>query len=215
MATYAAVISVPLSITLGIYAALKRNSLIDRIINSTSLVSISFPEFFIGYILIFFFSNQWQLFPSISNISNANDFSRIIYVTTLPALTLTLVVLAHMMRMTRAAIVNLMASPYIEMAKLKGLSPARIILVHALPNALAPIINVVAINIAFLIVGVVVVEVIFVYPGLGQLIVDSVSKRDYPTVQAIALVFASVYIILNLIADIFSIISNPRLMHPK
>jgi peptide/nickel transport system permease protein len=120
-----------------------------------------------------------------------------------------------MMRMTRAAIINLLASPYIEMARLKGLRPMRIIIRHALPNALAPIINVVALNLAYLIVGVVIVEVVFVYPGLGQLMVDSVSKRDIPVVQACSLIFAATYILLNLLADVFSTISNPRLLHPR
>ncbi|MNE04952.1 Glutathione transport system permease protein GsiC [compost metagenome] len=120
-----------------------------------------------------------------------------------------------MMRMTRAALINLLASPYIEMARLKGISPARIIFRHALPNALAPIINVVALNLAYLVVGVVVVEVVFVYPGLGQLLVDSVAKRDIPVVQACSLIFAATYILLNTTADVLSIASNPRLMHPK
>jgi peptide/nickel transport system permease protein len=133
----------------------------------------------------------------------------------LPAATLTLVVVAHMMRMTRAAIINLLASPYIEMVRLKGISPMKIILRHALPNALAPIVNVVALNLAYLVVGVVIVEVVFVYPGLGQLMVDSVSKRDIPVVQACSMIFASVYILLNLSADIISIVTNPRLLHPR
>lgn len=130
-------------------------------------------------------------------------------------MTLTLVVVAHMMRMTRAAIINLMASPYIEMARLKGLSPRRVILRHALPNALAPIINVVALNLAYLVVGVVVVEVVFVYPGLGQLMVDSVSKRDITVVQACSLIFAATYVLLNLTADVLSILTNPRLLHAR
>jgi peptide/nickel transport system permease protein len=142
-------------------------------------------------------------------------FSERVYRTLLPALTLTLAVTAQMMRMTRAAIINLLASPYIEMARLKGLSPGRIILRHALPNALAPIINVIALNLAYLIVGVVVVEVVFVYPGLGQLMVDSVSKRDLPVVQACSMIFAATYILLNLLADVLSTVSNPRLLHPR
>ena len=117
--------------------------------------------------------------------------------------------------MTRAAIINLLASPYIEMANLKGMKLSRIILHHALPNAWAPIINVVVINLAYLIVGVVIVEVVFVYPGLGQLIVDSVQKRDMPVVQACSLIFAATYVLLNLTADILSIATNPRMMHPK
>lgn len=130
-------------------------------------------------------------------------------------LTLTLVVLAHMMRMTRASIVNLLASPYIEMAKLKGIRPARIIIWHALPNAWAPIIQVVILNLAWLVVGVVIVEVVFVYPGLGYLMVDSVLFRDMPMVRGTAMVFASTYVLLNLLADILSIIANPRLRHRK
>jgi peptide/nickel transport system permease protein len=133
----------------------------------------------------------------------------------LPGLTLTMVVVAHMMRQTRAAIINVLASPYIEMARLKGLSRGRIIVLHAFPNALSPVINVVALNLAYLVVGVVIVEVVFVYPGLGQLLVDSVSKRDIPVVQASGLIFASVYIGLNLLADILSILSNPRLRNPR
>ncbi|MDD9977476.1 MAG: ABC transporter permease, partial [Boseongicola sp.] len=138
-----------------------------------------------------------------------------VYKCALPAMTLTLVIVAHMMRMTRAAIINLLASPYIEMAQLKGLSRGRVILRHALPNAWAPIANVIAFNLAYLVVGVVVVEVVFVYPGIGQLMVDAVTTRDIPVVQACALIFASTYIILNLIADIISIVTNPRLLHPR
>ena len=133
----------------------------------------------------------------------------------LPVATLSLVVIAQMMRMTRASLINLLASPYIEMARLKGISQSRIIFRHALPNALAPIVNVVALNLAYLVVGVVVVEVVFVYPGLGQLLVDSVAKRDIPVVQACSLIFAATYILLNTRADVLSIASNPRLMHPK
>src|SRR3546814_9454421 len=126
-----------------------------------------------------------------------------------------MVVVAHMMRMTRAAIINLLASPYVEMAALKGMSPARIIVVHVLPNALAPIINVVVLNLAYLVAGVVVVEVVFVYPGLGQLMVDAVQKRDLPVVQACSLIFAVTYVLLNMIADVMSIVTNPRLLHPR
>jgi peptide/nickel transport system permease protein len=133
----------------------------------------------------------------------------------LPATTLTLVVLAHMMRMTRAAILNVMQSAYIETAELKGLTPFEIIRRHAFPNAIAPIVNVVMLNLAYLVVGVVVVEVIFVYPGMGQYLVDHVAKRDVPVVQACGLIFAAVYIVLNIIADIAAILSNPRLRHPR
>jgi len=212
---FAAAIAVPLSLLLGILAALYRNSFFDRAVNVFTLTSISFPEFFVAYILILFFAVKFGWFPGISNISTDLAIGDKLFRSLLPAATLTLVVVAHMMRMTRAAIINLLASPYIEMARLKGIRPTKIIIRHALPNALAPIVNVIAINLAYLVVGVVVVEVVFVYPGLGQLMVDSVSKRDVPVVQACSMIFATVYILLNLSADIISIVTNPRLLHPR
>jgi len=214
LALYAAALAIPISLTLGILAALWRNSAFDRLSNSLALSAISFPEFFVAYILVLWLA-QSGLFPSMVRISDATTLGDRLYMTFLPALTLTLVVTAHMMRMTRAAIINLLASPYIEMAHLKGLSPLRVVLRHALPNALAPIINVVALNLAYLITGVVVVEVVFVYPGLGQLMVDAVSNRDIAVVQAVALIFATAYVLLNLIADVLSTVSNPRLMHRR
>ncbi len=215
LAGLAALIAVPISLALGILAALYRNSWLDRGTNTVALAAISMPEFFVAYILIVYLAVEAGIFPAISTINPDLSLGERIYRTLLPAIALTLVVTAHMMRMTRAAIINLMASPYIEMARLKGLSPGRIVLHHALPNALAPIINVIALNLAYLIVGVVVVEVVFVYPGLGQLMVDSVSKRDLPVVQACSMIFAATYILLNLLADVFSTISNPRLLHPR
>lgn len=214
LALYAAALAVPISLLLGVLAALWRNSPFDRIVNAAALTAISFPEFFVAYILIFWLA-QSGLFPSMVRISPSTTFGDMLYMAFLPALTLTLVVTAHMMRMTRAAIVNLLASPYIEMARLKGLTPMRVILRHAVPNALAPIITVVALNLAYLITGVVVVEVVFVYPGLGQLMVDAVSNRDIPVVQAVALIFATAYVLLNLAADVLSTLSNPRLLHPR
>ena len=215
LAAYAALIAVPLAVGLGLMAALYRNSVFDRLVNLATLSSISFPEFFVAYLLILFLSVHAGWFPSISNIRFDMPVGELIYRSFLPALTLTLVVTAHMMRMTRASIINLLASPFIEMARLKGMPPARIILRHALPNALAPIINVIALNLAYLVTGVVLVEVVFVYPGLGQLMVDSVAKRDITVVQATCLIFATFYISINLAADVLSIASNPRLMHRK
>jgi len=215
LAASAAVISVPLAIMLGLLAALYRGSWFDNAISTTTLSAISFPEFFIAYILIALLSVQIIIFPSISTINDEMSFWAKIHAIILPSLTLTFIVTAHMMRQTRAAIINVLASSFIEMAQLKGLKRMRIIVLHAFPNALSPVINVVAINLAYLVVGVVIVEVVFVYPGLGQLLVDSVSKRDIPVVQASSLIFACVYISLNLLADILSILSNPRLLHPR
>ena len=214
LAGYAAAMAVPLSLMLGILAALWRNSLFDRAANAGALSAISFPEFFVAYVLILWLG-QSGWFPTMARVPAGIELSEKLWRTFLPALTLTLVITAHMMRMTRAAIINLLASPYIEMARLKGLSPLRVILRHALPNAIAPIANVIAINMAYLITGVVVVEVVFVYPGLGQLIVDSVAKRDIPVVQAVALIFAAAYVLLNLAADVISTLSNPRLMYRR
>jgi peptide/nickel transport system permease protein len=215
LAGVTAAIAVPLSLILGMLAALYRNSLFDRLVNLVTLTSISVPEFFVAYILMLFLAIWWPVFYSLANVSPDTPFLERLGRTALPVMTLILVIVAHMMRMTRAAIINILASPYIETARLKGVSPARVIYKHALPNAVAPIATVVAINLAFLIVGVVVVEVVFVYPGIGQLMVDSVSARDIPVVQACALIFAVTYIGLNLLADIVSIVTNPRLLHPR
>ena len=215
LAGMTAAIAVPFAVSLGILAALFRNSWFDRSISVSTLTSISFPEFFVAYVLILWFAIKLQWFPALANIASDSPFETRVFNSILPSLTLTLVVTAHMMRMTRASIINLMALPYIEMARLKGASPSRTVLRHALPNAVAPIVNVVALNLGYLITGVVIVEVIFVYPGLGQLLVDSVTRRDLPVVQAACLIFAGAFIILNLIADVVAIVSNPRLLHPK
>ena len=215
LAAMTAIIAIPLSLILGITAALFRNSIYDRTVNASALTTISMPEFFVAYILIIYLASINQFFPSLSNVTSSTPFFERIYLSVLPALTLTLVTVAHMMRMTRASIINLLSSPYIEMARLKGISKTQVIIKHALPNAWAPIANIIAFNLAYLIVGVVVVEVVFVYPGIGQLMVDSVIKRDIPVVQGCALVFAVTYILLNLIADVISIITNPRLLYPK
>lgn len=241
LACLAAAIAVPLALLLGVLTALYRNSWFDRAVNAVCLTTISVPEFFVAYLLILIVvakdtfaisefaasSPQW-LVDSVSSLLNAlPNFSILADITSrttlleqlwlaaLPALTLTLVIVAHMMRMARAALLNVLSSSYIEMARLKGLHPATILLLHALPNAWAPIVTVIAFNLAYLIVGVVVVEVVFVYPGVGQLMVDAVRSRDIPVVQACALVFAFTYILLNLVADVLSIASNPRLLHPK
>ncbi|NKB53462.1 MAG: ABC transporter permease subunit [Rhizobiaceae bacterium] len=212
LAGFTALIAVPLSLFLGITAALKRNSIYDRSVNAVTLTTISFPEFFLAYLLIVVLAG---IFPTLSNVTPDMSLGDRILKIALPALTMTLVIVAHMMRMTRAALINLLASPYIEMAQLKGASRAKVIIKHALPNAWAPIATVIAFNLAYLVVGVVVVEVVFVYPGIGQLMVDSVSSRDIPVAQACALIFAATYILLNLMADVIGIVTNPRLLHPR
>lgn len=215
LATFAAVVAVPVSLALGITAALYRNTFYDKAVSAATLTTISFPEFFVAYVLMLLLATLFPILPSLANVSADTPFWERVERCALPALTLTLVILAHMMRMTRAAIINLLASPYIEMAQLKGISKSKVIVKHALPNAWAPIATVIAFNLAYLVVGVVVVEVVFVYPGIGQLMVDAVTTRDIPVVQACALIFAATYILLNLLADIIGIVTNPRLLHPR
>ena len=215
LAFWAAVIAVPLSIFLGLLAVRYKDRWPDKLISGVTLTTISIPEFMIGYVLIYWVSIQWGLFSSVAIINDSMSLGQKLNAIAIPVMVLTLVVLAHMMRMTRAAILNVMQSAYIETAELKGLGMLKIIRKHAFPNAIAPIVNVVMLNLAYLVVGVVVVEVVFAYPGMGQYLVDHVSKRDVPVVQACGLIFAAVYIGLNLVADIVSILANPRLRHPK
>ncbi len=215
LAFWAAVVSVPLAILLGLIAVRYINRWPDKLISGVTLATISVPEFLLGYIAVYFLAVRFRILPSLASIYDGMSFSEQLYAISMPALVLVLTVLGHMMRMTRAAILNVMQSPYIETAELKGLRPFPIIARHAFPNAIAPVVNVVMLNMAYLVVGVVVVEVVFVYPGMGQYLVDHVSKRDVPVVQACGLVFAAVYIGLNIVADVVSILANPRLRHPK
>jgi len=215
LAAVAAAISVPLAIFLGLLAVRYRDRWPDKLISGVTLTAISLPEFLLGYIVMYVVGVQLGWFPTVSNINAGMSFGQKLNAVALPATVLTLVVLAHMMRMTRAAILNVMQSAYVETAELKGLRRFTIIARHAMPNAIAPIVNVVMLNLAYLVVGVVVIEVVFVYPGMGQYLVDHVQKRDVAVVQACGLIFAAVYIGLNLVADVVSILSNPRLRYPK
>ena len=215
LAFWAAVISVPLAITLGLVAARYNGRWPDKLISGVTLATISLPEFVAGYIVLYFLAVKWQLFPAMSMVFPGMGVFERLQAIILPVIVLVMVVLAHMMRMTRAAILNVMQSAYIETAELKGLSPITVIWRHAFPNAIAPVVNVVMLNLAYLVVGVVVVEVVFVYPGMGQFLVDHVTKRDLPVVQACGMIFAAVYIGLNIFADVVSILANPRLRHPK
>lgn len=215
LAGYAAIIAIPLAVMLGIASAVWRGSWFDRLANTLTLMSISVPEFFVGYVLVIFFAIRLAWFPSLALVDPDAGILERLYACTLPMLTLVLVVLAHMLRMTRASVGAVMSSSYIETALLKGLSRWQIVLGHALPNALAPIINVIAFNLAYLVVGVILVEVVFVYPGIGQLMVDAVTKRDIPVVQACGLLFGGTYILLNTLADLLAIWCNPRLRHAR
>lgn len=215
LAGYAAIIALPLAVGLGIATAAFRGSLFDRIANVVALATVSLPEYFLGLLLILFFSVELGLLPSLADTWDNMGLGAWLKATTLPMAVLVLVTVAQIMRMTRTAVLAIMDQPYIEMAFLKGMKNRRVVLRHAAPNAAAPIINVVAFNLTYLIAGVVLVETIFNYNGLGRFMVDAVSKRDLPMVQAAALVFAAVYVLLNMLADIGAIALNPRLRQPR
>lgn len=215
LAGCAAVIAVPLAILLGLIAARYAGRWPDKLISGITLTTISLPEFVAAYFVIFLLTQLIPVFQPVAMVFPGMSFWAKLNAVALPVIVLVLVVLAHMMRMTRAAILNVMQSAYIETAELKGLSPMTIIWRHAFPNAIAPVVSVVMLNLAYLVVGVVVVEVVFGYNALGQYLVDHVTKRDLPVVQAVGLIFAAVYIFLNMLADIIGILANPRLRHPK
>ena len=215
LAGLAALIALPPALMLGMIAAARPDSTYNRVINLFSLTAISMPEFFIAYVLIAVVAVQLGWFPGMAAVAPDIGFWDRMYVMTLPVLTLIAVVFAYILRMTRACVVDVLSHSYIEMAALKGLPTWRIVVEHALPNAVGPIANVIALTLAYLIVGVVVVEVVFVYPGMGQYLVDAVSKRDVPVVQACSMIFAAIYVGLNLMADVVAIVANPRLRYPK
>jgi peptide/nickel transport system permease protein len=215
LAFWAAIIAVPLAITLGLIAARYNGRWPDKLISGVTLATISLPEFVAGYIVMYFLAVRFHVFMPTSLVFSGMGVFERLQAVALPVIVLVLVVLAHMMRMTRAAILNVMESAYIETAELKGLTPIMVIWRHAFPNAIAPVVNVVMLNLAYLVVGVVVVEVVFAYSGMGQYLVDSVTKRDMPVVLACGMIFAAIYIGLNIVADVVSILANPRLRHPK
>ena len=215
LALLTASVAVPLSIVLGLLSALKPNGALDRTISTVTLALISLPDFLTAIILVTLFAVTWKFFPAIVNIRSDDGIIDIMRALVLPVATLVIAVLAHMVRMTRTVVLNVLTSPPIEMALLKGVPRWRILIVHALPNALAPIVNVIALNLAYLIAGIVVIETLFNVLGLGRFTVESVQNRDIPAVQVCAMIFCAVYVLLNLLADVISIIANPRLRHPK
>lgn len=211
LAGFAALLAVPAAIGLGIVAAIRAGHLADHVATTATLAAISLPEFFVGHLLILGFAVALPWFPSLAAVTPEMALLPRLHATTLPAVALTLLTAAHMLRTTRTALLAELAKPYAETAALKGASRARVVLTHALPNAAAPIVAVVALNLAYLVVGVVVIETVFVYPGIGQYMVDAVAKRDVPVVQACGLAFATVFVTLNLAADLAALALNPRL----
>lgn len=210
-----AAIAVPLALLIGFVSVRYHGSWIDSLLNAVTRATVALPEFFSGYLLILIFAITLAWAPSNSSITADMPLAAKLSAISLPCATLVLAILGHMSNMTRAALIAAQSSAYVDTALLKGLSPSRILWRHVLPNAIGPIINVVAINLAYLMVGVVIVENVFVYPGLGQYMVDSISKRDIPVMQDCALLLAGIYILLNLLADVMALVANPRLRHNR
>jgi peptide/nickel transport system permease protein len=208
----ASLISVPLSMALGSYTALKRDTKLDSGVTVGTLTLAALPEFVIGIALILLLSTQaLHLFPPISRLNPFEPMSQQLDAFILPVLTLTLAVLPYISRMMRASTIEVLESEYISMARLKGVPEPLVMRRHTLPNAVVPAIQGTAMQLAWLAGGIVVVEYLFSYPGIGSALVDAVANRDYPVIQALVLIMASVYVVLNLIADILTILITPRL----
>lgn len=210
-----ALVAVPLSIGLGLFAAAFPRSFIDNTISLSSLIAISLPEFFTGALLVVVFAVNFGWFPAMSYVPETATWGTVLHALFLPTVTLTLALMAHAIRMTRATVLDVLQSAYVEMAVLKGVPKGRIILRHALPNAFGPIANVIALSLGYLVTSVVVVEAVFAYPGLGRQMVDAVVTRDPAMVQAIAMIFCTVYVVVNLLADFVAMAANPRIRMPK
>ncbi|NTI45246.1 ABC transporter permease [Rhizobium rhizogenes] len=211
LAAATALFSVPIALTLGITAAMLRGSLYDRIVTVVSIGVISVPEFMVATSAVLIFAVYLKWLPALAFANEIHSFSQMLRVFAMPVITLSFVISAQMIRMTRAAVIETLNTPYVEMALLKGASRRRMGLKHALPNALGPIVNAVALSLSYLLGGVIIVETIFNYPGIAKLMVDAVATRDLPLIQTCAMIFCLVYLLLITIADIIAIMSNPRL----
>jgi peptide/nickel transport system permease protein len=211
LSVFAFILYLPVTLIAATVAALFRGKFLDSVISVVTLVGLSLPEFVLGTLLIFAFAVQFSLAPALSIVSPGDGLFTRLHETVLPAITLMVAMAVYAIRMLRDNLIDVLDSEYVLMATLKGVPRWRVVLRHALPNAVGPALNVTALNLTYLIGGVVVVESVFSYPGLGKLLVDSISLRDVPVVEATALLAAAVYIISNLVADVLAIVLNPRL----
>lgn len=211
LALYALLLYVPVTLFLAIISATNRERSADNTISMLTLIGLALPEFVIGTVLIYLLAVKFPVFPVMANITRAANLGEAIRMTTLPAITLMIVMAVYSVRMLRDNLIEVLESEYIRMATLKGLPRLKVVFSHALPNALVPALNTMALNLAYLIGGVVIVEQVFVFPGLGTQLVEAIFLRDAPVIEAIALMVSAVYIAANLFTDIFSILSNPRL----
>lgn len=207
-----ALVALPLSIGLGVWMAVRRDKLADHVLSMTTLALAALPEFVIGIALALLFATTvFRIFPGVSIIPPGEHAWDVPKVVVLPVATLVLAVTPYISRIMRGSMVEVLHSDYVTMARLKGLSNRTVIWRHAVPNAIVPAIQVSALQLAYLAGGVVLVEYVFTYPGIGSQLVDSVNNRDIPTVQALVIIIAAVYVLVNLIADLLTIVVTPRL----
>lgn len=211
LAAVTTLISVPLALSLGILAALYQGTKFDRVVSTATVMIISVPEFMVATLAVLIFAVYLKWLPALSYANEVTSLWQLLKTFAMPVITLTFVIAAQMIRMSRAAVIETLNTPYCEMALLKGASRRRTVLIHALPNALGPIANAVALSLSYLLGGVIIVETIFNYPGIAKLMVDAVATRDLPLVQSCAMIFCFGYLMLIMLADIISILSNPRL----
>jgi peptide/nickel transport system permease protein len=211
LAAATAAVSVPLALLLGILSAMYRGSLLDRTVNMAAVSLVSVPEFLIATLAVLVFAVKLRWLSALSHTADISSLGEFLRAYAMPVFTLCCVIVAQMARMTRAAVSDQLDAPYVEMARLKGAGPVRIVLRHALPNAIGPIANAVALSLSYLLGGVLIVESIFNYPGIANLMIDAVTTRDIPLIQACAMIFCGAYLLLVMLADICAIVSNPRL----
>ena len=211
LAGLTALVSVPVALTLGILSAVKRGTAFDRIVGLVTIGVVSVPEFLIATLAVMLFAVTLHWLPALSSMRDVGSYGALARMYALPVFSLACVVVAQMVRMTRAAVIDALDSSYAEAARLKGVAPMRLVLRHALPNAIGPIANAIALSLSVLLGGVIVVEIIFNYPGVARLMVDAVAMRDMPLVLSVAMIFCASYLILVTTADIVAILSNPRL----
>ena len=204
-------VSVPVALAIGISSAMYRGTLYDRTVSVATVWTVSVPEFLIATVAVLVFAVKLRWLSALSRAEDIESFGQFLRLYAMPVMTLCCVIVAQMARLTRAAVIDQLNSSYIEMARLKGVRPIRMVLTHALPNAVGPIANAIALSLAYLIGGVIIVESIFNYPGIASLMVDSVTMRDMPVVQACAMVLCAGYLVLLTLADLAAILSNPRL----
>jgi peptide/nickel transport system permease protein len=208
----AAVVAVPLSIAIGVWTAMRRDRPVDHVVSNSSLVLAALPEFVIGIGLILLFATSvFKWFPAVSLLAPDEKAWSNPNVVVLPAATLVLAVTPYISRIMRGSMIEVLESEYVTMARLKGLSERTVIWRHAVPNAIVPAIQVTALQLAWMAGGVVVVEFVFSYPGIGSLFIDAVDNRDMPVVQTITMLAAAIYVVLNLLADLATIAVTPRL----